>query len=270
MNLAVQGIDADIRWNNEGSFHRDELPDLKADFILANPPFNISDWGGERLTRRRALEVRHAARRQRQLRLAPAHPAPPGAARHGGRGAGQRLDVLAAVRRRRHPQGHDRGGRGRLHGRAAGAALLLDADSGLPVDSWRETRAPTAIATGAARSCSSTPASSATWSIGSAKEFRPTTSPGSPETYHRWRNKNRRGAMRTSRASARRRPSRSSRAWACAHARPLCRRGVTSRMTVSRSPNTSRGFARISLSSLRKVAPREMRSSELSLVAIRS
>ena len=49
MNLAVQGIDADIRWNNEGSFHRDELPDLRADFILANPPFNISDWGGERL-----------------------------------------------------------------------------------------------------------------------------------------------------------------------------------------------------------------------------
>lgn len=50
MNLAVQGIDADIRWNNEGTFHRDEMPDLKADFILANPPFNISDWGGERLT----------------------------------------------------------------------------------------------------------------------------------------------------------------------------------------------------------------------------
>nr|WP_246705421.1 class I SAM-dependent DNA methyltransferase [Rhizobium sp. WYCCWR 11152] len=49
MNLAVQGIDADIRWNNEGSFHRDELPELKADFILANPPFNISDWGSERL-----------------------------------------------------------------------------------------------------------------------------------------------------------------------------------------------------------------------------
>ena len=49
MNLAVRGIDADIRWNNEGSFHKDELPDLKADFILANPPFNVSDWGGERL-----------------------------------------------------------------------------------------------------------------------------------------------------------------------------------------------------------------------------
>jgi type I restriction enzyme M protein len=49
MNLAVRGIDADIRWNNEGSFHKDELRDLKADYILANPPVNVSDWGGERL-----------------------------------------------------------------------------------------------------------------------------------------------------------------------------------------------------------------------------
>jgi len=49
MNLAVRGIDADIRWNSEGSFHKDELRDLKADYVLANPPFNISDWGGDRL-----------------------------------------------------------------------------------------------------------------------------------------------------------------------------------------------------------------------------
>ena len=49
MNLAVRGIDADIRWNNEGSFQRDELKDRRFDFVLANPPFNISDWGGERL-----------------------------------------------------------------------------------------------------------------------------------------------------------------------------------------------------------------------------
>lgn len=49
MNLAVRGIDADIRWNNEGSFLKDELRDLRFEFILANPPFNISDWGGERL-----------------------------------------------------------------------------------------------------------------------------------------------------------------------------------------------------------------------------
>jgi type I restriction enzyme M protein len=49
MNLAVRGIDADIKWNSEGSFHKDEVRDLKADFVLANPPFNISDWGGDRL-----------------------------------------------------------------------------------------------------------------------------------------------------------------------------------------------------------------------------
>src|SRR5271165_7041890 len=50
MNLAVRGIDASgIAWNNEGSFHKDEWRDKKFDFILANPPFNVSDWGGERL-----------------------------------------------------------------------------------------------------------------------------------------------------------------------------------------------------------------------------
>lgn len=49
MNLAVRGIDADIKWNSEGSFHKDELRDLRADYVLANPPFNISDWGGDRL-----------------------------------------------------------------------------------------------------------------------------------------------------------------------------------------------------------------------------
>ncbi|WP_225009721.1 class I SAM-dependent DNA methyltransferase [Novosphingobium percolationis] len=44
MNLAVRGIDADIKWNNEGSFLRDEFAQNKFDFIMANPPFNISDW----------------------------------------------------------------------------------------------------------------------------------------------------------------------------------------------------------------------------------
>ncbi len=44
MNLAVRGIDADIAWNNEGSFIRDAFPTLKFDFAMANPPFNISDW----------------------------------------------------------------------------------------------------------------------------------------------------------------------------------------------------------------------------------
>ena len=47
MNLAIRGIAGRIEIGD--SFHNDRHPDLKADFILANPPFNVSDWGGERL-----------------------------------------------------------------------------------------------------------------------------------------------------------------------------------------------------------------------------
>ncbi len=49
MNLAIRGIDANIQWNNEGSFLNDAHKDLKADYVLANPPFNDSDWKGEML-----------------------------------------------------------------------------------------------------------------------------------------------------------------------------------------------------------------------------
>jgi type I restriction enzyme M protein len=48
MNLAIRGIEANIKQGD--SFHEDEHKDLKADYIIANPPFNISDWGGEHLT----------------------------------------------------------------------------------------------------------------------------------------------------------------------------------------------------------------------------
>jgi type I restriction enzyme M protein len=47
MNLAIRGIDAKIELGD--TFHNDKHKDLKADFIIANPPFNISDWGGEQL-----------------------------------------------------------------------------------------------------------------------------------------------------------------------------------------------------------------------------
>lgn len=50
MNLAIRGIDSsNVKWNNEGSFLNDAHRDLKADFIIANPPFNDSDWSGELL-----------------------------------------------------------------------------------------------------------------------------------------------------------------------------------------------------------------------------
>jgi len=49
MNLAIRGIEGNLGKEHADTFHRDLHPDLKADFILANPPFNMSDWGGERL-----------------------------------------------------------------------------------------------------------------------------------------------------------------------------------------------------------------------------
>jgi type I restriction enzyme M protein len=50
MNLAIRGIDSSqVKWNNEGSFLNDNHKDLKADFVIANPPFNDSDWSGDLL-----------------------------------------------------------------------------------------------------------------------------------------------------------------------------------------------------------------------------
>jgi type I restriction enzyme M protein len=49
INLAIRGIDADLGESQADSFHNDLHPDLRADFVLANPPFNDSDWGGDRL-----------------------------------------------------------------------------------------------------------------------------------------------------------------------------------------------------------------------------
>src|SRR2546426_4570316 len=47
MNIAIRGIDARIDWGD--SFRDDQFKDLRADYVLANPPFNDSDWGGELL-----------------------------------------------------------------------------------------------------------------------------------------------------------------------------------------------------------------------------
>lgn len=49
MNLAIRGIDHDLGKEQADSFKKDLHPNLKADFILANPPFNMKDWGGENL-----------------------------------------------------------------------------------------------------------------------------------------------------------------------------------------------------------------------------
>jgi type I restriction enzyme M protein len=49
MNLAIRGIEANLGPEHANTFHRNLHPDLRADYVLANPPFNDSDWGGDRL-----------------------------------------------------------------------------------------------------------------------------------------------------------------------------------------------------------------------------
>lgn len=48
MNLAIRGFAADLGQEPADTFARDQFPDQKFDFVLANPPFNVSDWGGEK------------------------------------------------------------------------------------------------------------------------------------------------------------------------------------------------------------------------------
>ena len=48
MNLAIRGFSIDLGKTHADTFSNDQFPDLKFDYILANPPFNISDWGGEK------------------------------------------------------------------------------------------------------------------------------------------------------------------------------------------------------------------------------
>jgi len=49
MNLAIRGIEADLGSYNADTFYNDCHPTLKADFVMANPPFNLSDWGADQL-----------------------------------------------------------------------------------------------------------------------------------------------------------------------------------------------------------------------------
>ena len=51
MNMAIRGIDANFGPYHADTFFNDLHKTLKADFIMANPPFNLSNWGGEKLKR---------------------------------------------------------------------------------------------------------------------------------------------------------------------------------------------------------------------------
>ena len=75
MNLAIHGLSGEVKYTEGGSLLDDAFPTLKADFVMANPPFNQIGVVNPGDPRRRALGARHAADRQRQLRLDPALPA---------------------------------------------------------------------------------------------------------------------------------------------------------------------------------------------------
>ena len=165
MNLAIRGIEANLGPQHADSFHRDLHKDLKADFILANPPFNVSDWGGERL--RDDVRWKYGAPPvgQRQLRLGAALHPPPRAA------AASPASCWPTARCRRNQSGE-----GEIR-KAIVEADLVDCMVALPGQLFYTTQIPVCLwflarnkneqaasATAAARRCSSTPASWARWS----------------------------------------------------------------------------------------------------------
>ena len=131
MNLAIRGIEGPDRPRRH--LPRRPPPRPQGGLHPRQPAVQRLRLGRRPAGGRPALAVRGAARAQRQLRVGAAHRPTPGTVGHGRLRARQRLDVVEPVRRGRHPQGPDRGGAGGLHGRAAGPALLLDPDPGLPV-----------------------------------------------------------------------------------------------------------------------------------------
>lgn len=132
MNLAIRGMDFNLGKEPADTFHRDQHPDLKADYVLANPPFNISDWGGDRLLDdRRWVHGKPPAGNANYAWLQHIlhHLGPRGQAgvvlANGSMSSNQNSE--GEIRR------DGRGRCGRSDGGAAAAALLQHADSGLPV-----------------------------------------------------------------------------------------------------------------------------------------
>ena len=100
MNLAIRGIDGDLGPEHADSFHRDLHPDLKADYVLANPPFNDSATGAATAEDDVRWKYGMPPDGQRQLRLGAALHPPPGPDRHRRLRAGQRLACRPTSRAR--------------------------------------------------------------------------------------------------------------------------------------------------------------------------
>ena len=76
MNLAIRGIEPDLGTYAADTFLDDRHPTLRADYIMANPPFNLSDWGLDKLKEDAAMEIRNTTSRKCQLCMASAYDFP--------------------------------------------------------------------------------------------------------------------------------------------------------------------------------------------------
>ncbi len=205
MNLAIRGIDAQIAHGD--TFHNDRHPDLKADYVLANPPFNDSDWRGELLKddKRWVYGTPPAGNANYAwVQHFIHHLAPTGIAGF----------VLANG-----SMSSNQSGEGEIR-KAIIEADLVDCMVALPGQLFYSTQIPVCLwfldpqqeaarrptsATGAARRCSSTPASSARMVDRIHRELTDADIAKIAGTYHAWRgDKGARASTPTCPASARR------------------------------------------------------------------
>ena len=156
MNLAIRGIESQVEYGD--SFRNDRHPDLKADYILANPPLQREGVAGGSAPGGQALGLRDTSCGQRELRLGPALPAPPIHQGSSGIRPRQWLNVLQHVKRGRDQEEHHRGRPGGLHHRPPRPALPVNPDTSLSM-----VPPPGTAGTEEGKPCSSTPARWALW-----------------------------------------------------------------------------------------------------------
>ena len=156
MNLAIRGIDAQIAHGD--TFHNDRHPDLKADYVLANPPFNDSDWRGDLLKDDKRWVYGVPPAGNANFAWVQHFISSPCAHRAGRLRAGQRLDVVEPVRRRGNPQEPSSRPIWWIAWWRCRASSSTPRRFRSVSGSSHATKRMAASATGAARRCSSTPA----------------------------------------------------------------------------------------------------------------
>ena len=192
MNLAIRGIEANLGPQHADTFHRDLHPDLKADFVLANPPFNMSDWGGDDSA---TTSAGSSACRRRATPTSPGCSTSSTTSRR--RASPASCSPTARCRSQQSGEGEIR--------KAIVEADLVDCMVALPGQLFYGTQIPVCLwflardksgrrpaarsrcGRGRARRSSSTPASSARWSSRTHRELTDEEIARIVGTYHAWR-----------------------------------------------------------------------------------